>query len=61
MHSKLREKEILASEVGDTIVAELTFEMRRLLKKNNIADKLTLLAYFPSADTRRIAVFERVG
>ena len=56
----LSEKEILSSEVGDTIVAELTFEMRRLLKKNNIADKLTLLAYFPSADTRRIAVFERV-
>jgi hypothetical protein len=56
----LSEKEILSSEVGDTIVAELTFEMRRLLKKNNIADKLTLLAYFPSADTQRIAVFERV-
>ena len=56
----LSEEEILSSEVGDTIAAELTYEMRNLLEKNSIADKLRLLAYFPDAETRRIALFERL-
>jgi len=56
----LSEEEILSSEVGDTIAAELTFEMRNLLEKHSIANKLKLLAYFPDAETRRIALFERI-
>ena len=57
----LSEKEILSSEIGDTIVAELTFEMKGLLDNKTIAERLNLLAYFPSAGTRRIAVFKRVN
>jgi hypothetical protein len=57
----LSEEEILSSEIGDTIVAELTFEMKSLLDNKTIAEKLNLLAYFPSAGTRRIAVFKRVN
>ncbi|PCI75090.1 MAG: hypothetical protein COB20_13695 [SAR86 cluster bacterium] len=56
----LTEEEILSSEVGTTIAAELTFETRNLLERNSIADKLKLLAYFPDAETRRMALFERV-
>lgn len=56
----LSEEEILSSEIGDTIAAELTFEMKNLLEKNSIADKLKLLTYFPDTETRRIALFERI-
>jgi len=56
----LTEEEILSSDVGDTIAAELTFETKILLESNAIADKLKLLAYFPDVETRRIVLFERV-
>jgi len=56
----LSEDEILASEVGDTIAAELTFETRSLLETSEIAPKLKLLKYFPDNQTRRIAIFQRV-
>jgi hypothetical protein len=56
----LTEEEILSSEVGDTIVAELTFETRKLLESNAITDKLKVLAYFPDTQAQRIAIFERV-
>lgn len=56
----LSEAEILSSEVGDTIVAELTFETENLLKSQAIANKLKLLASFPSTETQRILLFQRV-
>lgn len=55
----LTEEEILSSEPGDTIAAELTFEMRKLLESSAVAENLELLAYFPDAETRRIALFRR--
>lgn len=56
----LSEGEILSSEIGDTIVAELTFETKNLLQSKAMADKLKLLASFPSNETQRILVFQRV-
>ena len=56
----LTANEILSSEVGDTIAAELTFETAKLLGSTSIAARLTLLAYFPETGTRRIALFGRV-
>lgn len=56
----LNEEEILSSEVGATIAAELTFETKKLLESHNVAAKLRLLAYFPDDETQRIAFFERV-
>jgi hypothetical protein len=55
----LTANEILSSEVGDTIAAELTFETAKLLGSTSIAARLTLLAYFPETGTRRIALFGR--
>ncbi len=60
INRNLSEEEILSSEVGDTIVAELTFEMKNLLEKDSIADKLQLLTYFPNPETRHFAIFERI-
>ena len=56
----LTEEEILSSEIGTTIAVELTFEMRNLLEKNTVVDRLKLLAYFPDTETPRLALFERV-
>ncbi len=56
----LTAEEIMATEVGDTIVAELTFETGRLLETEAIADKLELLASFPDSQDPRIVVFERI-
>ncbi|MBL4573870.1 MAG: hypothetical protein JKY86_12470 [Gammaproteobacteria bacterium] len=56
----LTEEEILSSEIGTTIAVELTFEMKNLLKKNTVVDKLKLLAYFPDTETQRLALFERI-
>jgi uncharacterized protein YaiE (UPF0345 family) len=56
----LTEEEILSSEVGNMIAAELTFETKNLLEKNTIVDKLKVLAYFPDIETKRIVIFERV-
>ena len=56
----LTEEEILSSEVGNIIAAELTFETKNLLEKNIIVDKLKVLAYFPDIETKRIVIFERV-
>jgi hypothetical protein len=56
----LTEEEILSSEVGNIIAAELTFETKNLLEKNTIVDKLKVLAYFPDIETKRIVIFERV-
>jgi len=56
----LTEEEILSSDVGDTIAAELTFETKKLLERNAVADKLKLIAYFPDTETRRIVLFQRI-
>jgi len=56
----LTEEEILSTEVGDTIAVELTFETKKLLERNAVADKLKLLAYFPDTETQRIVLFQRV-
>jgi hypothetical protein len=56
----LTEQEILNSEPGDTIAAELTFETRMLLESEAIADKLRLIASFPSETNQRISLFERI-
>jgi len=55
----LSEEQILASEVGDTIAAELTFETRVLLERDSVSEKLRLLAAFPDSDSR-ILLFERI-
>ncbi|HAS48280.1 MAG TPA: hypothetical protein DCS33_03105 [Gammaproteobacteria bacterium] len=56
----LSEEEILSSEAGDTIAAELTFETQKLLEREDIADKLMLLASFPNSEKQRILVFQRL-
>jgi hypothetical protein len=56
----LSEDEILTSEVGDTIAAELNFETQRLLEREGIAEKLKLLASFPNSEKQRILIFQRV-
>ncbi len=56
----LTEQEILSSKIGDTIAAELTFQTKNLLETNTIVDKLKVLAYFPSTETKRIVILERV-
>ena len=57
----LTEQEILSSEIGDTIAAELTLQTKNLLERNTIVDKLKVLAYFPSTETKRIVILERVA
>jgi len=57
----LTEQEILSSEIGDTIAAELTFQTKNLLERNTIVDKLKVLAYFPSTETKHIVILERVA
>jgi hypothetical protein len=57
----LTEQEILSSEIGDTIAAELTFQTKNLLERNTIVDKLKVLAYFPSTETKRIVILERIA
>ena len=56
----LSAEEILASEVGDTIAAELTYETGRLLETQMIAEKLELLASFPDTNEPRIVFLERI-
>lgn len=56
----LTEEDILQSEVGDTIAAELTYETERLLETQPIAERLRLLASFPATGERRFAFFERI-
>ncbi|MEX0963162.1 MAG: hypothetical protein WDZ52_03850 [Pseudohongiellaceae bacterium] len=56
----LSAEEILASNIGDTIAAELTFVTRQLLQRESIANKLRLLASFPDTDESRIVFFERI-
>lgn len=56
----LSEADILSSEVGDTIAAELTYETSRLLESPAIAEKLRLLVSFPESDVGRIVFFERI-
>ncbi len=56
----LGEEEILNSEVGDTIAAELTYETGKLLETQSIANKLKLLASFPVSNEPRIVFFERI-
>lgn len=60
INRNLSEAEVLASEVGDTIAAELTFETRLLLERDSVADKLRLLAAFPDSEESRILLFERI-
>ena len=57
----LTEQEILSSEIGDTIAAELTFQTKNLLERNTVVDKLKVLAYFPKTKTKRIVILERVA
>jgi hypothetical protein len=57
----LTEQEILSSEIGDTIAAELTLQTKNLLERNTIVDKLKVLAYFPSIETKHIVILERVA
>jgi hypothetical protein len=40
--------------------AELTFETKKLLERNAVADNLKLLAYFPDTETQRIVLFQRI-
>lgn len=57
----LSAEEILSREPGDIVAAELTFEMRKLLESSPVTDGLELLAYFPGAETPRIALYKRVN
>ncbi|GJM11712.1 MAG: hypothetical protein DHS20C12_01150 [Pseudohongiella sp.] len=56
----LTAEEILTSDAGDTIAAELTFETRTLLERAEIAEQISLLATFPDTEAPRIAVFEKI-
>jgi hypothetical protein len=56
----LTEEQILLSNIGDVIAAELTFETRELLAQQAIINKIVLLAAFPDSENGRIALYQRV-
>ncbi len=53
-------EEILSTNVGDTIAAEMTPLTKQILDLESVAGKLEYLAAFPDEENRRIALFRRV-